>query len=231
MNLVTLSCGVMASDELIHLIDLSLGVQPQGVVNFNYLHGLLHEIVRRLLIIEDLPTEQFTAQPEKVRRTKRAKKGGSKLGVSKSDTQGFGESSSLGKSGGLSVSDGLGGSGGLDGSGDDDDDGGGHISGGDSPVLGKSMSLKQVGSYTRSRPGMVTAANDIGVLERKLQDLEQRVKTMESLPDMLAKMATDSKATPVSDMWNFTNLDKRLTATEEGLGKVIFILVIENFWE
>ncbi len=38
----------MASADLFNLINLSLGVEPNGVVNFNYLHTLLHEIVARL---------------------------------------------------------------------------------------------------------------------------------------------------------------------------------------
>ncbi len=185
----------MASDELVHLIDLSLGVQPQGVVNFNYLHGLLHEIVRRLMVVENFPS----AQLDQVKRTQQGRKGVSKHGVSKSETEGFDGS-------------------GSGGSGDDDEDGGGQPS---TPELPGTASLKQMSSYTKSRQGRVTAANDLGALERKLHDLEQRVNTMESLPDMLARMATDSKATPVSDMWNFTTLDKRLTATEEGLGKVL----------
>ena len=192
----------MASDELVHLIDLSLGVQPQGVVNFNYLHGLLHEIVKRLMIIEGLPSAQF--EPIKAQGSKKTD---GKLGVSKSATEGFS------KSGGLTdESAGFGE--------EDQEDGGFQVSRRGSTELAGSASLKQMGSYTRSRPGIVSAANDLGALERKLLDLEQRVKTMESLPDMLARMATDSKATPVSDMWHFTTLDKRLTATEEGWGKV-----------
>lgn len=43
-----------AAADLVHLIDLSLGVQPSGVVNFNSLHGLMHEIVRRLVQMEEL---------------------------------------------------------------------------------------------------------------------------------------------------------------------------------
>ena len=82
------------------------------------------------------------------------------------------------------------------------------------------FSRSSIRQYT-SRPGLyVSAANDISAMERKLVELERRVNTMESLPEMLERMAADSGATPVSDMWNFTNLHRRLTATEDGLGKV-----------
>ena len=41
-----------ATAELVRLIDLSLGNQPSGAVNFNYLHTLMHAIVGRLGSIE-----------------------------------------------------------------------------------------------------------------------------------------------------------------------------------
>jgi hypothetical protein len=63
----------------------------------------------------------------------------------------------------------------------------------------------------------------LGALERKLQDLELRMSAMETIPDMLDRVSVDAGATPVSDMWNFTLVNKRLTAAEEGLGKVSFI--------
>ena len=202
----------MASDELINLIDLSLGVQPQGVVNFNYLHGLLHEIVKRLMIVEGLPCPHHD-------QVKQAQKKDVTLGVSTSDVQGLGSSGSVGSA-------------------DDEEDGGRTSSpelAGTAPLkqvssLTGTAPLKQVSSLTRSRPAILTAANDLGALERKIQDLERRVNTMESLPEMLTRMATDSNATPVSDMWNFTNLDKRLTATEQGLEKVNpCLLLVSNF--
>jgi len=65
----------------------------------------------------------------------------------------------------------------------------------------------------------VTAANDLSALERKLQELELKMDTMQSLPDMLERKSSDSQATPVHDMWNFTILSKRLSATEDGLDK------------
>ena len=39
----------MATADLVNLVNLSLGVEPNGVVNFNYLHTLLHEMVARLV--------------------------------------------------------------------------------------------------------------------------------------------------------------------------------------
>ena len=43
----------MGTTDLIQLIDLSLGVEPNGIVNLNYLHTLLHAIVNRLGAVED----------------------------------------------------------------------------------------------------------------------------------------------------------------------------------
>lgn len=80
-------------------------------------------------------------------------------------------------------------------------------------------------SYSRSRVGIVTAANDLSTLERKMTELERRINTMESLPDMLERKSSDVAATPVSDMWNFSNLNNRLSAAEDGLGKVMLLLV------
>ena len=77
------------------------------------------------------------------------------------------------------------------------------------------------GYAVQSRASLVSAANDLGALERKLQDLEMRMNTMETLPEMLERKSSDSGATPVADMWNFTNLSKRLGATEESLEKVL----------
>ena len=92
-------------------------------------------------------------------------------------------------------------------------------------------SVRHQSSQSRPRaPSIVSAANDIGALERKLQELEQRMSSMETLPELLNRVASDSGATPVSDMWNFTNMDKRLTATEEGLGTVSPVTVlVANF--
>ena len=54
----------MATSELLQLIDLSLGGEPPcGVVNFNNMHTLLHEIVRRLLQLEGFVISNSTAVP------------------------------------------------------------------------------------------------------------------------------------------------------------------------
>jgi hypothetical protein len=225
---------LMAAAELVQLIDLSLGAEPRGVVNFNYLHGLLHEIVKRLVTLESLgPTPHYGT-------TIAAKDGVSTTGG--------------GEGGGLAQGEaGKGGVGGKDGGKDGANlkEGGG---GGQEEHTGKKIpseremsldsdrerslspgaerqyssasaggSTKRVtsGYAVQSRASLVSAANDLGALERKLQDLEMRVNTMETLPEMLERKSSDSGATPVADMWNFTNLSKRLGATEESLEKVI----------
>ena len=38
---------------------------------------------------------------------------------------------------------------------------------------------------------------------------------METLPELLERKSSDSQATPISDMWNFTNLNKHIGAAEE----------------
>ena len=293
----------MATDELVHLIDLSLGVEPHGVVNFNYLHGLLHGIVQRLVDIESMPRRPATSKSTSKGRgapaavpgakslpdTRIAKRGMSRpTGVGKDGTGRVGKDGAvgIGKGGAVGVgkegTDGVGGkdspgpgvkageakdgatkgqaregegreagegvssaergvkrqvstrgeAAGGDGittqdereqfDGEDEQTSDRSVSDGDS---GTSLFDPRRGSSPRqtgtvSRPRLVTAANDLGALDRKLQDLELRVQTMESLPDMLEKITVDPSATPVHDMWNFTKLDKRLNATEEGLGKV-----------
>lgn len=213
-----------AGAELIHLIDLSLGAEPCGVVNFNYLHGLLHEIVKRLVQVEgqtsisgpdahgdvhvhiagqgttqapgDTQKQDKVIEEEPTELTEATDVGGTPL-----------ESPARQPSGSLSREA--------------------------SATSGRQPSgtpLRSMGSsFMKSRGSIVTAANDVGALERKLQDLELRVNTMESLPDMLEKKSSDSGATPVSDMWNFTMLSKRLSATEEGLDKVLITLHVIKF--
>ncbi len=70
------------------------------------------------------------------------------------------------------------------------------------------------------RSSIVSAANDLGYLERKLGDLETRMSAMETLPDLLERKGSDVTATPVRDMWNFTNLNNRVASVETGIDKV-----------
>ena len=72
----------------------------------------------------------------------------------------------------------------------------------------------------RHRSSVVSAANDLGFLERKLQELEARVNTMETIPELLERKGSDSTATPVRDMWNFTSLNNRVGSVENGIDKV-----------
>ena len=165
----------MAATDLVHLIDLSLGTEPCGVVNFNYLHGLLHEIVKRLVEVESsgsspLPVLHEGSQPSEAQEGEDSKEPEEDAGKQTAVTP--------------------------------------------SPV-------RRAGSgYLKSRSSYVAAANDLGALDRKIQELENRLNTMETLPELLERKSSDSQATPISDMWNFTNLNKRIGAAEEGLDKV-----------
>ena len=338
----------MASADLIKLIDLSLGVDPAGVVNFNYLHSLLHEIVKRLTIMEEY---QFGIPSSSVHTIDPRYHGVSQASLhTAGSVPSSGRRHEPGTVAQRESTDGVpaGSEGQLAGEGEGTDGrdgaardigGGGHQMGGadegaegaaqlgrshektqgaspgqqtspegkgqqaaeqtspsdykesalspdktpgaqqdakspesslqdESPRLGKVLqdwtspekktrresqqrssvqdakmpgrgigrstesgpgpsasdlrkhSSRSVHSDSRSRSSIVTAANDLGALERKLQDLELRMSAMESLPDLLDRKAGDSKATPVRDMWNFTNLHMRMSATEDGLGKV-----------
>lgn len=146
----------MSTDrDLVGLIDLSLGVEPHGVVNFNFLHGLMHGIVKRLVTLESSP-EHFQGK-----------------GLAGADVlEGDEDQLSRGDSGG---------------------GGSGDISA--SPKQASRTSIRQYSSLARSRPSLVSAANDLGALERKLQDLEHRMSTMESLPELLERVSSDAGAT------------------------------------
>ena len=236
----------MAAADLVQLIDLSLGAEPRGVVNFNYLHGLLHEIVKRLVTLESLPVALHPAGP-----TPHYEPGVSttaKDGVSTAAKGGGGPAqgeAGRDKDGAVSGKDGAkeGGSPEHDaeltkGPGECkipseremslDSDREQSLSPAErqhsSASAGGGSTNRVTSGYVQSRASLVSAANDLGALERKLQDLEMRVNTMEMLPEMLERKSSDSGATPVADMWNFTNLSKRLGATEESLEKVLKLI-------
>lgn len=214
----------MAAD-LVRLIDLSLGAEPCGIVNFNYLHGLLHEIVKRLASLESHEGAGPTPHYEGVSKAKDGVDGTEAIDGEAALADG-GRDSEAAKEGGTEVS--------LD---SDKDLSPAHrqYSGADRTVSGASVggggsgSTKRVASgYVQSRASLVSAANDLGALEKKLHELESRVNTMESLPEMLERKSSDSGATPVADMWNFTNLNKRLGAAEDGLEKVMVDYIIHS---
>ena len=229
----------MAATDLVQLINLSLGVEPRGVVNFNYLHGLLHEIVKRLVTLEGLPVALL--EPEDKHTKGPTPHYDQRAGVSTTDDL---RTSAEGKATGGGRKDGDRETSEREGVPEGAESRGSHKSpthvqsemsldsdretsnsnarllSGDSSE-GREGSIKRLTSgYAQSRANLVSAANDLGALERKLHDLESRVNTMESLPKLLERKSSDSGATPVSDMWNFTNLNSRVGATEESLEKV-----------
>ena len=73
---------------------------------------------------------------------------------------------------------------------------------------------------SRSRPHMITASNDLAAMERKITELENRLGTVEALPDLLERKGANTLATPVKDLWNFTSLTKRVDAAEDGIRQV-----------
>ena len=183
----------MAVVDLVQLIDLSLGSQPCGVVNFNYLHGLLHEIVKRLVEVEGLQAAGGGPTTVRVELKEGTDAGGEQAPPIPEGEVVEREPSLERKPSDL-----------------------------ETPVQpAPSTTLKPTGSQLRVKPSIVTAANDLSALERKLQALETRMNTMDTLPELLERKSSDAQATPVRDMWNFTNLNNRLSATEDGLDKVV----------
>ena len=226
-----------ATRELVHLIDLSLGTQPSGVINFNYLHTLMHAIVGRLgtmesaqimtgggressAVIDGGGGEERVTGGESIERAAAGGAGGD--GVS-----GVPDSTSEGRR--------------VEGEGD----GAGGAAQAKKepsptstppppPPTSELTDSKALSSGRASRVGMqgsadlthqmpksfVTAANDLGAMERKLQELESRLNAMDTLPELLERKSSDMGATPIKDRWNFTNLSKRLSAAEDGLEQV-----------
>lgn len=201
----------MATGDLVQLIDLSLGSEPCGVVNFNYLHGLLHEIVKRLVQVESFGVPAVGLRAEATReglQAKAAREGEEKRPGSTSEQGPPGEEKPP-----VSTSE--------------EETPGGEKrpseqepTGEERQVQPSGSGVPRFGSSLRSKPSIVTAANDLGALERKLRELELRMGSMESLPEILERKSSDATATPVRDMWNFTNLNNRMSATEDSLGKV-----------
>lgn len=180
----------MGDVELVRLIDLSLGKEPCGVVNYNYMHSLMHEIVRRLTFMEDQTSggggvsEPLTALADKQESGKLEL-----LGEEKDEE---------------AVKDGGSSTGSLVG-----------------PEGRKGGMLRRASSRgLRPRTSLLSAANNMGALDRKLSELEIRMEAVESLPELLEKRASDSNATPVNDMLNSIQMSKRMDAAEQGLQKV-----------
>lgn len=87
-----------------------------------------------------------------------------------------------------------------------------------------STASSSVGAYrtsiSRSRPHMISASNELVAMERKIAELENRLGTVEALPDLLERKGINTMATPVKDLWNFTSLTKRVDAAEDGIHQV-----------
>ncbi|CAI8025791.1 Glutamine-rich protein 2 [Geodia barretti] len=243
-----------ATAELVRLIDLSLGNQPSGAVNFNYLHTLMHAIVGRLGSIEHAYLADGAVDGLILPATGEiagggagtagggvdASAGGGRAGERTTTAAGVGgremktgePSGTEGKEGAVTS-----GTSQEPGKAEEAVDGTGEVTrkepslpppgtGGDDlsesriPSSGRASRAGQHSSsdfYQRQKSTFVTAANDLGALERKLQELESRLNAMDTLPELLERKSSDMGATPIKDRWNFTNLTKRLSAAEDGL--------------
>lgn len=252
-----------ATAELVRLIDLSLGSQPSGVVNFNYLHTLMHAIVNRLGTMEHVQSSYLGSEGGDV-----TPDGGAAEGTGTGATGTGVEGTEPG--GGISGGDGADGPSGtregekegIDGTGSGEQtkkepskgiDGTGSVEQTKkepsttttpaappptSDLAESKISTTSSGRTSRAgihsmadgvphhhyqhrpRSSFVTAANDLGAMERKLQEFESRLNAMDTLPELLERKSSDMGATPIKDRWNFTNLSKRLSATEDGLEQV-----------
>lgn len=80
----------------------------------------------------------------------------------------------------------------------------------------------------RSRLGLSAPSIDVSTLERKINYLEQRLNSLQELPDMLEKHESNKDATPVRDMWNYTNLANKIANSEQGIEKVRANIIIPN---
>ena len=242
-------------EDLVSLIDLSLGVEPNGVVNFNYLHGLMHGIVKKLVELESYTRGESGLQVKDAQAgVMQAQRKDSRTQAGVMQAQGKDSHAQAGvmqeqekDSGASPTKDAQGRETQTSGKyaqvkdapqaeakgvqakvsetaeGEEQDGEGEELSRADSGTTSaspKQTSRTSVRSLSRSRPTIVSAANDLGALERKLLSLDQRMSAVETLPEMLDRIATDASATPVSDMWNFTLMNNRLAAAEEGVGKV-----------
>ena len=247
--------------DLVQLIDLSLGSQPSGVVNFNFLHTLMHAIVSRLGAVESARLlagvdSRDGGVVEAGARTREAQQDAASVAASKDGVAGVAAGASKDGVAGVAAGPGKDGVAGV--AADASKDG---VSGvpsggaserekaeGDGEGAGGADQAKKEPSPTSTPPstsaqlyskpssghtgrgpqGMtrrptssfVTAANDLGAMERKLQELESRLNAMDTLPELLERKSSDMGATPIKDRWNFTNLSKRLSAAEDGLEQV-----------
>ena len=88
------------------------------------------------------------------------------------------------------------------------------------PSVASSIGAAYHTSASRSRPHMISASNDLAAMERKIAELENRLGSVEALPDLLERKGANATATPVKDLWNFTSLTKRVDAAEDGIHQV-----------
>ena len=92
-------------------------------------------------------------------------------------------------------------------------------------TLGEDRSAGKDGAGSDGKASMSpTLSPQFGSLENKVSLIERKLQALDDLPsngDILqrAKQKKEGK-TPVADMWQFINLNRRLGATETGIEKV-----------
>ena len=94
----------------------------------------------------------------------------------------------------------------------------------------QSASLSRAASHWQPLVGRIDSArslaaiNDVSVLENRLGRIETRLNAMETLPEAMKRAAEGGK--PVSDMWHYTSLEKRMDATEQSIDRVMSLVGI-----
>lgn len=89
------------------------------------------------------------------------------------------------------------------------------------PLLGKSFDGKRH-TYNGKTPLSSSSINELD-LEAKVTNLENKLKSLDELPnnvDIVKRIRGDDTKTPVGDIWQFININRRLSATEDAIGKV-----------
>ena len=84
-------------------------------------------------------------------------------------------------------------------------------------------------TYNEKRPistsSLILSGSETQELEKKISNLESRLSVLDELPSNsdILKRAREKKEgrTPVADIWQFININRRLSATETAIEKVL----------
>lgn len=87
------------------------------------------------------------------------------------------------------------------------------------PVSGKSFHNTKKQTYNEKVPRSVNGLD----LEAKITNLEDKLKVLDELPnnsDIVKRIQERDSKSSVSDIWQFININRRLSATEDAIEKV-----------